>query len=285
MKGVAVAVAAQLAVAAPQLIDQVVAVVGGEYPITLYEVEKLSAAKKIPPATALKLLLQKKLLQYQLKTRGISIDSFTLQEAFDRFARERGMSPTQLRETLQREHRYRQFLQQLREKLEEGLLFKEIARGKISVTPEEAKSYYKSHLNQFRVWKRAQVVDYSSFNPEELKLALSSPFSNPAGVSVQQKILTSSTSPLPVVMVIQQTPTGQVTPPVIGPDGKYHSYQIVSKEGTQILPFKKVAGIITKNLYLQKQEGVIRAYFDKLANDPNLVQFLKGPQNQKLLPN
>jgi hypothetical protein len=277
--------ATQLSLATPRLIDQVIAVVGGEYPITLYEVEKLSSEQKIPPATALKLLLQKRLLQYQLRSRGISIDSFTLQEAFDRFARERRMSPTQLRKILQREHRYQQFLQQLREKLEEGLLFKEIARGKITVTPEEAKSYYKSHLNQFRVWKKAQVVDYSSFNPEELKLALSSPFSNPAGVSVQQRTLTSLTTPLPIVMVIHQPPPGQVTPPIIGTDGKYHSYQIVSKEGTQILPFEKVAGIITKNLYLQKQEGIIRAYFDKLANDPNLVQFLKGPQNHKLLPN
>ncbi|MEO1942063.1 MAG: hypothetical protein ABGW77_04140, partial [Campylobacterales bacterium] len=110
LKGLLFTMATQLSLATPRLIDQVIAVVGGEYPITLYEVEKLSSEQKIPPATALKLLLQKRLLQYQLRSRGISIDSFTLQEAFDRFARERRMSPTQLREILQREHRYQQFL-------------------------------------------------------------------------------------------------------------------------------------------------------------------------------
>jgi hypothetical protein len=247
-----------------EIVDKIVAVVGDQ-PITLYQIEKLSQERNIPPNTALNLLIDKNLIDYLVKEKGISIDPLTLDRAIRDIARRNGMEQYQFEELLKQRGEYNQFIQKLTTNLKKEELFKSIVNGRIVITPEEVKNYYKTHQREFQFWSRAQVTRYSAPSPQLLKMAIQNPLAPPPQVKITSETLHSANLPIPVAYIIQQTPPGHFTP-LIPEKWGYSVYYIKSKEGVETLPFQQVERLIKAKLYREKRNAILQSYFDKMKN-------------------
>jgi parvulin-like peptidyl-prolyl isomerase len=255
-----------------EIVDKVVAVVGDQ-PITLYQIKKLSQEQNIPPNRALNLLIDKNLINYLVREKGIAIDPLTLDRAIREIAQRNGMEQYQFEELLKQRGEYQKFIEELKNNLKKEELFKSIVNGRITITPEEVKNYYQTHQGEFRFWKEAEVTRYFAPNPQLLKLALQNPLSPPSQVKITAETLHSSTLPIPVAYIIQQTPSGHFTP-IVPEKWGYSIYYIKSKKGEIVLPLQKVQNLIRAKLYREKRNAILQSYFDKMKNS-SIVHLLK----------
>jgi parvulin-like peptidyl-prolyl isomerase len=259
-----------------EVLDKIVAVVGN-IPITLYQIEKTAREHNIPLSKAFNYLVDKALIDYELRQKGVEVDQFQLDRKLEEIARQNGMSREQFVELLKERGEYERFISKLKEELKRDKLFSQIAAGRITITPAEIENYYKTHLNRWRVWELAQVTAYSAPTPQLLKPVLESPLNVSPMVKSEEKTLSSAELPLPVVMLISQTPVGGHTP-IIPTKNGYVVYYVEKKEGTTTLPLSKVKGLIYSQLYRQKRQEILRSYFDKLKNSP-IVQMVSNKVN------
>ena len=71
-----------------EVLDRIVATVNN-IPITSYEVKKLSKRLNIDKNKALNILLNQKLIESEIKKRGIVVDNFELESALESIAKKK----------------------------------------------------------------------------------------------------------------------------------------------------------------------------------------------------
>jgi peptidyl-prolyl cis-trans isomerase SurA len=105
-----------------KIVDKVVASVEG-IPITSYEIEKFSKENNIPKNRALNILIEEKLIQNEIKKRGIDVDDFEVEEEMEKLAKQNGMDLFQFKNILMQ----RGELEKLKKKIKGGQKFYELA--------------------------------------------------------------------------------------------------------------------------------------------------------------
>jgi parvulin-like peptidyl-prolyl isomerase len=246
-----------------EVVDRVVASVNSE-PITSYEVSKTVQEYHMNPNQALNFLIDQKLLQDELKRRGIEVDDFDIQQAMEKIANKNGMTLFEFKKLLEEKGEYDKFKKQLKTQLEKQKLFAQIVNTNLKISPEELKAYYNSHKNEFTVFKTIQVTEYTANNPEVLEKIKQNPLSN-ENVNVQTKVYEYNEVPQNLMFLFKNTKVGEFTPPINNGSG-YVMFYIARKDGKIILPFDKVKNVIANKLLAQKREEILKSYFDRLKN-------------------
>ena len=247
-----------------KIVDKIVAVVNNS-PITSYDIKTLQNNLHINKNQALNMLIDKKLIQNEIKKRGISVDDYEINDAMRNIAKRNNMSLFEFENILTQKGELEKFKKELKENLLKQKLFSQIVNSKLKITPDEIKKYYETHKDEFSVFKNIQVVKYSSNNPETLKNLSNNPYFNNPNLKMSIKTYSYNDLPLDKLYLFKNTKEGQFTP-VINEGLNYVRYFISKKQGKVYLPFDKVKNIIAQKLATQKRNEILKEYFDRVKN-------------------
>jgi len=246
-----------------ELVDRVVASVNNE-PITSYDVAVVSRQMHISPNQALSYLIDQKILDEEIKKSGISVDDYDLENAMEKIAKQNGMSLYEFKNVLKQRGEYEKFKEALKNKLLKEKLFAQVINSKLTINPQEAKNYYDTHKNEFKVFKKIEVTKYESNNPKLLEEIINGK-KVPDNVKVTKLSFDSQNISKNLLFLFKQTKVGEFTP-VTNEGFNFVTYHIDKKEGETYLPYEKVQNYIFQKLAQQKREAILKEYFSKLRN-------------------
>jgi len=246
-----------------EVLDKIVATVNN-IPITSYEVEKLSKRLNIDKNKALNILLDQKLIESEIKKRGIVVDDFELESALETIAKRNGFNLLEFKNILIQRGDYEKLINQIKNDLLKKKLFDEIVQTKLKIDDNEIKNYYENNKDEFKVFKKIEVVKYSANNKALLEKIKQNPLST-KNVKVENKIYYANELPLNLLFLFKETKEGAFTP-IINERGYYSMFYIAKKENSYYLPFEKVKNLIANKLINEKREKILKEYFSKLKN-------------------
>lgn len=247
-----------------KIVDKIVAVVGN-IPITSYEVETLSQNMNIPKNKALNLLIDKKIIENEIKKRGIEVDDYEIDDELEKIAKRNNLTLFEFRNILVQRGILDKVRKQIKENLLKQKLFAQIVNSKLTVSDIEVKNYYENHKDEFSVFKTIQVVKYEANNPEILKQLFNNPYYNNPRIKVKTEIFSSNELSLDKLFLFKNTKVSQFTP-IINEGLSYVTYYISNKEGKVYLPFDKVKDAIRNKLLAEKRNEILKDYFNKIKN-------------------
>ncbi|WP_456470342.1 SurA N-terminal domain-containing protein [Caminibacter sp.] len=251
-----------------KIVDKVVASVNNA-PITSYDIEKVSSEAKVSEDIALNMLIDQKLLQQEIKKRGITVDEFDIDNKLEKIARQNGMSLFEFKNILAQKGMLEDFKKRIKDNLLKEKLFENIVNSKLQISPEEIKNYYENHKNEFTTFKTVQVMKYQANNPKILKEVQKNPLYSNTSVKSESAVYDVDELPLRLLFLFNETKVGEFTP-IINEGTHYSTYYIARKDGKKILPFKKVKNIIYNKLIAQKREEILKDYFNKIKNQADI---------------
>jgi peptidyl-prolyl cis-trans isomerase SurA len=134
-----------------ELIDRIVAVVGGEV-ITYRELESFTDQfPQMSKEEALEMMIDDMLIEQEAKRQGINVTDVELESAFQTRLAQLGVTEEKFREMLaQQGMTVEQFRELLRGKLVKMRFVKMEIRGEIEVSEEEMLNYYRVHSEEFQ---------------------------------------------------------------------------------------------------------------------------------------
>jgi len=247
-----------------KIVDKVIASVNGE-PITSYDIQTTSQKLKVSPNKALNYLIDQKIINSEIKKRGISVDDYEINEAMDKIAKRNNLTLFEFKNILEQRGEYKKFKEKIKENLLKQKLFASIVNAKLRITPDEIKNYYNTHKDEFSIFDTIQVVKYTSKNPELLKNLNNNPFFTDKNIVSETKVYKWNELPLDKLYLFKNTKVGEYTP-IINEGLAYTTYYISNKNGKVYLPFDKVKNIIANKLIEEKRNQILKEYFDRVKN-------------------
>jgi len=247
-----------------KIVDKVVAVVGNT-PITSYEVETLANRLHISKNKALNLLIDKKMIENEIKKRGIEVDDYEVEEALDKIAKRNNLTLFEFKNILAQRGMLDKVKKEIKENLLKQKLFSQIVNSKLNVSDIEVKNYYENHKNEFSVFKTIQVTKYQANNPELLKRLFTNPYYNNPQIKVKTEVFSSDELSLDKLFLFKNTKEGEFTP-IVNEGLSYVTYYVANKKGKVYLPFDKVKYAIRNKLLQEKRNEILNDYFNKIKN-------------------
>ncbi|NPA11005.1 MAG: hypothetical protein GXO62_02050 [Epsilonproteobacteria bacterium] len=251
-----------------KIVDKVVASVGN-LAITTYDVQKAAKNYNVPSNVALNRLIDEKILESELKKRGIGVDEFEIQKELEKIAKRNSLTLFEFKNILEQRGELDTLKSELKKRLLKEKLFNEIIRGKLNITPEEIKNYYDNHKDEFATFDTIQVIKYSANNPSLLNRVKQNPLLKNPNLKAKQIVYSQDELPLNLLFLFNKTKEGEYTPIVNDANG-YAMYYVARKDGKKILPFEKVKNLIANKLYAQKREEILKDYFAKIKNQADI---------------
>jgi len=246
-----------------EVLNRIVATIN-DIPITSYEVEKLSKQLNIDKNRALNILLDQKLIDSEIKKRGIVVDEFELENALEAIAKRNGFNLFEFKNILIQRGDYQKLINQIKNDLLKKKLFDEIIQTKLNLDDNEIKNYYENHKDEFKVFEKVEVIKYSANNRSLLEKVKQNPLFN-KNVKIENKVYYANKLPLNLLFLFNETKEETFTP-IINEVGHYSMFYIIKKEGYYYLPFEKAKNLIANKLINEKREKILKEYFSKLKN-------------------
>ncbi|MBW2056081.1 MAG: peptidyl-prolyl cis-trans isomerase [Deltaproteobacteria bacterium] len=158
-----------------EIVDRIVAIVNDDI-ITLSELERFrrSFFPRIPKGgdplnvrfnledarrRALDDLIEEKLIEQEAKRRGIQVSKSRVKEALESFRRQRGLTKSQFEAALRAEGlTYEDIRQEVINGLRKTTLVNQVVRSKVEVKEEDVRSYYQTHINDYRTEESVRIT-------------------------------------------------------------------------------------------------------------------------------
>ncbi len=251
-----------------KIVDRVVASVNGE-PITSYDISKTFQTLKMTPQQALNYLIDKKILESEIKKRGISVDDFDVENAMEKIAQKNGMSLFEFKSYLQQRGELNKVKSQIKDNLLKEKLFSQIVNSKLRISDEEINNFYENHKDEFTTFKTIQVVAYFSKDPQKLEKIKKSPFLSNNNIVTKTQVFEYDEIPVNLIYLFKNTKVGEFTP-IINNGTAFVTYYIARKDGKILLPLNKVKNIIANRLIKEKRDRILKEYFAKIKNQADI---------------
>jgi len=247
-----------------KIVDKVIASVNSE-PITSFDVQTIINNTNLNEKQALNYLIDQKIIDSEIKKRGINVDDYEIEEAMGKIAKRNNLSLFEFKNILMQRGEFEKLREQIKQNILKQKLFSQIVNAKLQITPEEIKTYYNAHKNEFSVFDTVQVTKYIANNPEILKILFNNPFYNNKNITAKTLVLSSNNLRLDKIYLFKNTETNHFTP-IINEGLSYITYYIISKNGKKILPFNQVKNVIANNLISKKRDKILKEYFNQIKN-------------------
>jgi len=142
-----------------ELIDRIVAVVGGEV-ITLSELKKSSKlARDAPLEKMLDKLIDEKLIEIAAREQGVEITDDEVKAAVERHIAQMGLGPDKFKELLKQEGlTMEQYREKIRAELMKVKFVKNNVRSEVKVSEEDVLNYYRRNPDQFRTTEQIRLA-------------------------------------------------------------------------------------------------------------------------------
>jgi len=246
-----------------EVVDKIVATVNN-IPVTSYEVKQLASSLHISQDKSLQFLLDQKLIQSEIKERGIEVDDFEIENAMEKIAKQNGLSLLEFKNILMQKGQFQQLRKKIKDDLLKEKLFNQIVQTKLNISQDEIKNYYNNHKDDFKIFNTIQVTKYSANNKKILNEIKKNPLSN-INVKTSTQVYSFNELPIGLLFLFKQTKEGDFTP-IINDGLGYSIYYVARKDGNAYIPFEKVKNAIANKLAAEKREMILKDYFNKLKN-------------------
>lgn len=247
-----------------QMINGIAAIVENE-PITLFEVTKVKEQLKIDEQKALDLLIRDRLEQAQIKTLGINVTPFEINERVDAIAKKNGVSTSQFRMEIEnRGTRFKEFKNDIEKSLLQeklyAIVFADIGK---SINENSARRYYENNRAEFSSFKSTSIIVFSSDNMDMLLKQRASGVEPIDGVQSRTLNLNRENISPRLAVLIASTPEKSFTQPLQSPNG-FDMFYVNAKNGLYEPSFEEIKNEVLSSMYQAEQERVAQDYFNKL---------------------
>ncbi len=248
-----------------------VAIVVGDKPITLYDIDKAKQNYKLSDNEAAEMLVQEKLEEMESERLGIEVSDFEVDRELENMAAQNGLSMTQFQMMVENSGvDYLEYKQEFAEKLRKKRLFDRLANIKLSnPTASALKVYYQNHKEQFSTFERATVTKYLAQDKQVIESYIRDPFSSDAGIMKSKETISAQELNANLQYLLQNTPEGKFTPVIDVGEG-YLSFFVNDKIGSSILPYEQVRNQVMQAWKKDKREEAIKLHFQKLRSQKNI---------------
>lgn len=242
-----------------------VSVIINDEPITLYEVYKYSQKFKISKKESLDLLVRQKLEESQIKKFGIDADIFEVDQYIENLANNNGMSQYEFFNMLKSKNiKVDDYKEEIKAKIKKDKLYQKIFAGKLkSIDESEVEKFYKSNPEQFRQANSFDVTSYTSTNGNDLVAIIKNPMLQPSGVQIEDKEIPASALSNQLKALLNQTKDGTFSKITTIKNQKLMFF-VKEKKDFITLPYDKVKQSIYRVLSQQKEQAILKDYFEKI---------------------
>jgi len=249
-----------------------VSVIINDEPITLYEVYKYSQKYKITKKESLDMLVRQKLENSQIKKLRISADAFEVDSYIENMANKNGLSQYEFLNMLkEKEINITTYKEELKSKIKKDKLYQSIYRDKIkAVEEEEIKNFYRENPEEFKLANSFSVAVYTAQNPEDLRAIQNNPMLQPAGVKIENKLLNAKTIENKLRGLLNSTKQGMFTR-ILNIQNTSTMFYVKEKKDFMQLPYKDVKKGIYRVIAKQRENEVVKNYFEKLKASASIT--------------
>ena len=243
-----------------QVIDKISVIVNNE-PITSYDIYKTEQQFNFNKQQAVSYLIDKAVLQSEIKQRGIYIDEFDIDNAMKKIAQRNGMSLFNFKDYLLQRGELYKLEAQIKSQLEKEKLLQTL---NIRVTQDEMKNYYKEHQNKFLLPSKIETTKYSSNNKAELQKVMNSPLLSMNNKIQMEDLILDINKTNPRLLSFLAKYSEKTFTPIVNFDNMWTTFYIIKKDKPVVLPYKVVEGKIYADLMRKKDDQELKDFIAKL---------------------
>ncbi len=246
------------------LIDAIAIIVNNE-PITMLDILNTSKMLNVNKKEATELLIEQKLEESEIKRLGINVDEFELEDALEKFAKDRGLTLNELKELIkQKGISWEEYKTNFKKQLLKKKLYQKIASTKISQPDEEELlKYYKDHIKEFSVPKFVDIVKYISNSKAALNAVIKNPMASIPGVQIgEERVDVSKVNP-ELAFLLQNTKEASFTP-IIPLGDKFLLIYVKKKIKETPMEFENVKNAVLAKIMDERKKEAIKDYLAKL---------------------
>lgn len=254
-----------------KMINAVAIIVNNE-PITLFEIENTMKALKIDKTKAVKLLIDDRIEQAQIKKMGNIVDEFELESEIKKTLAANDSDLVSFQAELKAKGQdYESFKKEFKKQLEKRRLYEAVASGaKIDYSDEGVRNYYETHKDDFLLFEQIAVSVYSSKRAEILEMFRSTGAKTKEIKESQDNLNLQNADPR--LLVFLSSVAENDFSPVLENESEFVLYKIKRKSSPQALPFEQIQEQVS-SVYTNKQrQDFIKDFFDKAHSKAQIVR-------------
>ena len=254
-----------------------VSVIINDEPITLYEIYKYSEQYKISRKESLNILVKQKLEKSQIKKLRINADLFEVDAYIENLANKNGLSQYEFLNMLKSKNiKIDEYKKDIKDKIKKDKLYRSIYSNKLkTIKDEEIEKFYKENPSEFKIANSFDVTIYTAQNPNDLKAIQNNPMLQPAGIKIQNQLVKAETLNNKLKALLNGTKEGKFTQ-ILNIQNKPTMFYIKKKKGFVMLSYKDVKKSIYRVLSKQKENEVVKDYFEKLKSSAT-IKVVRSP--------
>lgn len=240
-------------------------------PITLYEIQSLSAKQHISKNKAQEILIAQRLKDQEIKRLNIIADDMRLEQEMQSIAAQNNLSYQQFIQAL-----YQQGLtpESYKAKLKDQIQTRELMRNILlsadTASEETMRKYYDTHKNEFVTANQVQTIRYNSKDPKLLERAIANTTLTLNGVEkTPEKLKLNMLNPQ-IAQMFAQLQNGEFSPILDAGNGSYVAFLVQEKSGDNTMSFEEAKGIIAQRLAQDHQEQILSEYFEKIKQKAHI---------------
>lgn len=240
-------------------------------PITIYEIQSLSAKHHISKDQAQAILIAQRLKSQEIKRLNISIDDTRLEQEMESIAQHNNLTYQQFMQAL---HQQGMTIDAYKDKLRDEIQTRELMRNILlsSDTSSEAsmRSYYDKHKSEFISATQVQTTRYSAKDPKLLERAIADPSLSLSGVEKTPEKLTLSMLNPQIAQMFSSLQVGEFSPILDAGNGSYVAFVVQEKIGENTMSFEEAKSIIAQKFAQEHQEQILDEYFEKIRQKSHI---------------
>jgi len=257
-----------------------VAIVVEDKAITLLDIKKEMQTDHVDAKKAADLLIRKKLEEFEMKQRNISVSSAEVYADIKKMAERNHMSVSEFYDAVRESNGLssEELKAKIKQKLLSQKLYNAIAMSSISEPSEsEIKDYYELHKSEFEHPAAFDVIIYDARDRALLKEKVNNPmFYSPQIASNEQTLPYNRISP-ELANLLSKTAVGSFTPVVPNGKGGFMSFYVKSVTSAEDAGLDAVREQVVNAIMNEKREAVLTDYFARLRDNAD-INIIRMPE-------
>ena len=259
----------------PNLIDGIAIKVDGNI-ITLYEINELQKAKKLPRQSAVDELINEKLKENEIRRLNIKVDDSRINDEINNIAMSNKITRAELENALIKQKiNIDEYKAELKNHITNRELMQRILQTNSAFASEsDLSAFYEKNKNDFKIPTKIKVTSYTATSDVELQRFLQNPMMLNPNIQSKDEEIDIRALPPQVMGVFLDTPERKFTP-VLNSGNALIVFFIKEKGGMEILPFESAKSMVMQKYSQARESEILNEYFAKIKANANIEVILE----------
>lgn len=247
-----------------------IAITVNEYPITLIDIDEKMTELKISKNEAISILIDEALYLQSIEKYNIFVDNFDVESYVEKLAKNNKMTMFEFKNAVSQQEDYAKFSEKIKLQLRHQKLTSAITANKlIMANDEDLKIYYNNHLEDFKIAKKIDAIQYSSDDQNLLKSIKDNPMMSNPNIKVKNKTFLINDVSDQMRYIVSKTPEKSFST-IFAENETYNILFISNKKDVETLPLETVKETILNTIMIQRENDYLKSYFESLKLSANI---------------